>query len=114
MLSLGIWLVFLGWIFKVFVTTAFQIFIVDVYHKIAKTFVRIPVDTLMYETASKQKHNIDEFIVLHEMSCNLGRAAMLILIILVLMFVSLKWVFLLGALATTFLYMLNPKLKVGD
>lgn len=90
----------LGWIFKIFIFTAFQIFIVDSYHQLMKIFMRIPFDTMTYEIMADQRHYIDEYTVLHEMAINVGRVLMVSSIIITALFVSLHWTFVFGAIAS--------------
>jgi len=90
----------LGWILKIFIGTAFQIFIFDTFHKFTRSFLRIPFDAITYEITADQGHYVDEFTVLHEIAISIGRIAMYILVIILAFFVPLKWVFLLAALAS--------------
>ena len=48
-----------GWVAKIFIGTAFQIFIVSTYHNLAKIFSRTPFDALTYEKAADQGHYVD-------------------------------------------------------
>jgi len=89
-----------GWIIKIFISTAFQIFVVGVYHGIASIFLRTPFDALTYEIAADQEHYVDEFTVLHEMSIQLGKSLMIVLVILISLCFAIQWVFVLAALAT--------------
>lgn len=90
----------LGWIVKIFIATAFHVFVVDAYHKLTKIFLRIPFESIMYETAADQGHYVDEFTVLHEMAISFGRSAMYFLVVILSFFVSINWVFVLAALAS--------------
>ncbi|RLC37760.1 hypothetical protein DRH27_03585, partial [Candidatus Falkowbacteria bacterium] len=45
-----------GWIIKVFIATAFQIFIVSTFHNFTRIFARTPFDALTYERAADQGH----------------------------------------------------------
>ncbi|MFH1402032.1 MAG: MFS transporter [Patescibacteria group bacterium] len=87
----------MGWIFKIFIATAFQIFVIDSYHRIVKIFMRIPFDTMTYEKAADEGHFVDEFTVLREMALNTGRTIMLGLIIFAASFINIQWIFILGA-----------------
>ena len=89
----------IGWIIKIFIATAFQIFIVDAYQKLMKIFMRIPFDAMTYEKAADEGHYIDEFTVIREMAVNIGRGGMLLLVILSSFFVSIQITFILGAIA---------------
>jgi len=98
-----------GWIIKIFITTAFQLFIVGAYHSITSILLRTPFDVLTYEIASDQGHYVDEFTVLREMAINLGRTMMAILIILISFYFAIQWVFILAAMATVVLNLLEQR-----
>jgi MFS family permease len=89
-----------GWIAKVFIATAFQIFVVSTYHNFAKIFARAPFDALMYEKAADQGHYVDEFTVLHEIAFQFGKSLMLIFALAVVPFLGITWTFVLAALAS--------------
>ena len=99
----------IGWIIKIFISTAFQIFVVGTYHGIASIFLRTPFDALTYEIAADQEHYVDEFTVLHEMALQLGRSLMIILVILISLYFAIQWVFILAALATIVFNLLQRK-----
>ncbi len=88
-----------GWLFKVFIATAFQVFIVGTYHSISKIVQKIPFDTLTYEVAADQGHYVDEFTVLHEMAIHIGKVLMSLLVVGVAFALPLQWTFLLAAIA---------------
>lgn len=90
----------IGWIIKIFVATAFQVFVAGLYHKITKVLSDTSYDAIFYETAADQGHYVDEFTVLSEMAINVGRVVGTGAIILMLVFLSLKWTFILGACAS--------------
>ena len=100
LLKYGTVLYSIGWILKVFIATAFHIFLVDTFHKLTKSFLRIPFDAITYDIAADQGHFVDEFTVLHEIAISIGRVSMYILVIILTIFVSLNWVFVLAALAS--------------
>lgn len=108
-LKLGSVFYAIGWIFKIFILSAFHIFIVDVYHNIMSIFTKTPFDTLTYEIAADQGHYIDEFTVLKEMAINFGRAIMLGLIIIVYFYLSVQWTFVLAAIAVIFFNLLRQE-----
>ena len=92
-----------GWIGKIFVVTAFQIFIVGFYHGITKIFTMTPFDTLVYEISADEGHYIDEFTVLREMALTFGRVITLAVVAFLLLFVSLEWTFIIAAGASLLL-----------
>lgn len=99
----------LGWILKIFVATAFHIFIIDSYHKLMKIFLRIPFDALTYEIAASKGHYVDEFSVVHEIAINIGKSIMLIVVIVALVFIPLQWTFVLAAVASILFNFLRAK-----
>ena len=90
----------LGWIVKIFIQTAFQIFAVGAYHAFTSVVMRTPFTTLMYEQASDRGHYVDEYTVLREISIMIGRTLMLVLVLISLSFMGLNYTFILAAIAT--------------
>lgn len=105
----------LGWIIKIFVATAFQIFIAGFYHGLTKIFTMTPFDTLVYEIAADEGHYVDEFTVLREMAIHTGRVLTLVLIMGFLLFFSIQWTFIIAATASLLLNAIyfgrNPELR---
>jgi MFS family permease len=97
-----------GWIFKIFIATAFQIFIVDFYHRVAGIFAKTPYMTLTYDLAADEGHYVDEFTVLHEVSINGGKVIMMVLVIVIAANFSLTWTFVLAAGASILLNLIKP------
>lgn len=90
----------LGWVIKIFILTAFQIFIASTYHNLTKIFARTPFDALTYEKAADQGHFVDEFTVIHEIAINLGKSAMLVLALVLATQFGITGTFVLAALAS--------------
>lgn len=109
MLKLGSIFYSSGWIIKIFISTAFQIFAAGVYHSLVRIFTRMPFDTLAYESAADQEHYVDEFTVLHEIAVNLGKTAILFIAIVSSFFFAIQWVFLLAALSSIAFNLLSSK-----
>lgn len=104
----------LGWVIKIFVSTAFQIFIAGAYHSAAYILLRTPFDTLTYEIAADQGHYVDEFTVLREMALQLGRLIMAVLIIVISLFFAIQWIFVLAAMASIIFNLLEQReVKLG-
>ena len=95
-----------GWLAKVFVLTAGQIFVVGAYHSLAQIFKDTPFDTLNYEIMADHGHYVDEYTVLKEMAVMLGKTLMLVFAIFVALNFGLNWTFGLAALASLFINML--------
>lgn len=100
MLKAGSILYALGWIVKIFVLTAFHVFIVGIYHKIAKVLTDTSYDAIFYDLAADQGHYVDEFTVLSEMAMQIGRLLALGAVAMLVMYISLNWTFIIGAIAS--------------
>ncbi|NCN07641.1 MFS transporter [Candidatus Falkowbacteria bacterium] len=109
LLKWGSGLYALGWIFKTFVATGFQIFVVSTYHNFAAIIMQTPFSAITYEKASDAGHYVDELTVLREMSLNTGRAVGAAVLIVVVNFVGLQWTFVLAAFASLFINLINEK-----
>lgn len=103
-LKFGSFFYAIGWIIKIFITSAYHIFLVGVYHRIARIFVETSFDSITYEIAADEGHYIDEFTVLHDMAINFGKSLMAGLVIIVSLFLGMKWLF---ALAVLFVFFFN-------
>ncbi len=99
-LHVGSSLYSLGWIFKIFVSNGFQIFLAATYHKLMRIFLRTPFDTLTYEKADDCGHYVDEFTVIHEMALHHGKSLMMLVIFFASSWIPLPWLFVFGALAS--------------
>ena len=89
-----------GWIVKIFVVTAFHVFIAGLYHKITKVVTDTSYDAIFYELAADQGHFVDEFTVLGEMAIQIGKIIAMGLVATLALFVGLEWTFLIGAVAS--------------
>ncbi len=92
----------LAWFLKAFILTALHIFVIDIFHKLTQIFYKIPLNTLIFEKAAKQKHLIDEFTVFREICLNAGKIVMLLAILGCSFYLSLNWLFIFGALFSLF------------
>lgn len=109
LLPIGAALYSLGWLMKIFVMNALQVFLVGVYHNIALVFLRTPFDAFMYETHADQGHYVDEYTVLHEIALAIGRVLMVGFLYLLLQVASLNLAFLAAAVVVLAFTALNPK-----
>lgn len=100
MLKTGSILYALGWVVKIFVLTAFHVFIVGLYHKITKVITDTSYDAIFYDLAADQGHYVDEFTVLSEMALQIGKLIAIGGVALLITFVSLNWTFVIGAIAS--------------
>lgn len=89
-----------GWIFKMFVLSATQIFFVGLYHNITKIFIKTPYSAILYDMSAEQGQYIDEFTVLREISGHVARAFALLLMVLLTLYLSIEWTFIIGIIAS--------------
>lgn len=99
----------LGWVVKIFVATAFQIFVVGLYHNITKVVTETSFDAIFYGLAADQGHYVDEFTVLSEMALQIGRILALGTVAILVMFVSIQWTFTVAVFAALALTTLSIK-----
>jgi len=74
-----------------------------VYHGFAKLFTTTSIDTMYYDLAADSGHYVDEVTVLREIAIQIGKVCTLVCILLLTLFVSLQWTFLIAAVAALFL-----------
>ncbi|OGG55048.1 hypothetical protein A3D62_02545 [Candidatus Kaiserbacteria bacterium RIFCSPHIGHO2_02_FULL_49_11] len=113
-LTIGTLLNTTGWLVKVFIETGFQIFIIDTYHGLGKVVNQMSVDVTTYNQATDNGHYIDEFTVLKEMAVNAGKTLILLVVGVVIFFYSLKVAFVIAAVASLFVTLLNKEMMVGE
>jgi len=101
-----------GWIIKLFIETGFQVFLFDTYHKMGRAASRISIDATTYNQAVDNGHYVDEFTVLKEVSVNTGRALMLIVVAIAVLFFDLKIAFILAAIASLMVTLLNRQVAI--
>jgi MFS family permease len=97
----------IGWILKVFVLTAFHVFVAGAYHSITKIFTATPYQTLSYDLSAREGHYVDEYSVIMEMAIHTGRFLMFVLGIVLISFIGIQWVFVMAALASLALNFVN-------
>jgi len=95
-----------GWLAKIFVLTAGQIFVVGAYHSLTKIFKDTPFDALNYEIIADHGHYIDEYTVVKEIAVQVGKILILSFAIIVALNFGLNWTFALAALASLFINVL--------
>ena len=102
----------IGWIAKVFIESATGIFLVHTFHQFGRAIQRLSFDSEIYEQAADNGHYVDEYTVLKETSLMVGRVIMFILAIVVVIFVNIKVVFVLAALATLLMTFISRKTRI--
>lgn len=98
-LKFGTLLYSIGWIFKIFVTTLSQIFIINIYHSLSYIIKQIPYESIVLENNSKKGRLIDEYTLLRELALNFGRISMLLLIWIIFQYFDINISFVLAAFA---------------
>lgn len=104
-LRVGSTLYALGWIFKIFVLSAAQIFVVGLYHNIVKIFTKTPYTAILYDMSAEQGKYIDEFTVLREIAGHSGRTIGLIMIAVLSLYIPIGWTFIIAAVSSLALNM---------
>jgi MFS family permease len=95
----------IGWILKIFVLSALQVFFVGLYHNIVRIFARTPFSAIIYDMSAEQGSYVDEFTVVREMAGHMGRAAGLLVVATLTTVIPIGWTFLLAATASIALNM---------
>ncbi len=113
-LRYGTWLYSLGWVLKALVNSALQVFLFSTYHNLSRVFAKTPFDALNYDIAADHGHYVDEYTVTREMAIAIGKAIMSVLILVIIPFMSLRWVFVVAALASLFMFLLNVEEIYSD
>ncbi len=98
-----------GWIIKLFIESSFQVFLFDTYHKMGRAVNRLSVDATTYDVAADNGHYVDEFTVLKEISVMIGYVLMLALISVMVLFFSLKIAFVLAAVSSLLVTLVNKQ-----
>lgn len=99
-LKVGSALYAIGWIFKIFVLSAAQVFFVGLYHNIVKIFTQTPFSAIVYDMSADQGTLVDEYTVLREMANHLGRALTLVAAAFMTLYMPLGWTFMIAVAAS--------------
>lgn len=109
LLRYGTALYSLGWILKALIDSAFQVFLFSTYHNLSRVFSRTSFDALNYDIAADQGHYVDEYTVVREIAILIGKVIMGIFIVILLPYLSLRYIFLLAALASLAMSLLKQE-----
>ncbi|MCA9354620.1 MAG: hypothetical protein KC877_03825, partial [Candidatus Kaiserbacteria bacterium] len=104
-LKIGSSLYALGWIFKIFVLSAAQVFFVGLYHNIVKIFTKTPFQAILYDMSAEQGRYIDEYTVMREMAGHSGRTLALLAVAALSFYIPIGWTFVIAAVASIALNM---------
>jgi YQGE family putative transporter len=89
-----------GWLIKIFVFSAVQIFFIGLYHNVTKIFIKTPYSAILYDLSGEQGRYVDEFTVMREMASHIGRTLALLVMFVLTFYVPVAWTFLIGAVAS--------------
>jgi MFS family permease len=95
----------IAWVLKIFVATAFQIFIVGAYHSIVRSFRSVSYEAFFYELAADGGQYVDEYTVVREMVIQFSKVITIIIITPIVFFFGLQWTFLIGFITSIILNM---------
>lgn len=96
-----------AWLLKAIVISAFQAFVVSVYHAMALIVLRTSLDTLVYEKAADRGHYIDEYTLIKEMSIHLGKVLILVFVAILLLTFPIQATFIIAAVFALFVNLLR-------
>ena len=99
-LRLGVDLYALGWLAKAFVTSVAGVFAAATFHGFGSILMRTPLDVMTYEKAADAGHYLDEFTTLREIALSLGRVAMLVAALPIVLFFPLSYTFIAAAIVS--------------
>lgn len=104
-LRIGSFLYAVGWILKIFVLSAAQVFFVGLYHNIVRIFSHTPFSAIIYDMSADQGSLVDEYTVIREMANHLGRASALLITAILTLFIPIGWTFFIAVGASLALNM---------
>lgn len=104
-LKVGSFLYAVGWVLKIFVLSAAQVFFVGLYHNIVRIFSHTPFSAIVYDMSADQGSLVDEYTVIREMANHLGRAASLLSVAILTLFIPIGWTFMVAVTASLALNM---------
>jgi MFS family permease len=110
-LKIGTALSAMTWFAKIFIETAFQVFVVSAFHNLIRIFTRTPFDTLTYEIAADRGHYVDEFTVFRELSINASRVLVLIGVGVLSLYLPIQYLFVIAAIAAVCLNLLRKNIQ---
>ncbi len=105
-LRIGSTLYAAGWILKIFVLSAAQVFFVGLYHNIVRIFTKTPYSAIVYDMSAEQGKYVDEFTVIREMASHGGRFLSLTGIAILSLYIPIGWTFVIAAVASIALNMI--------
>lgn len=88
-----------GWLLRIFVSSAAQVFFAGVFYSLSAILMNTPFEAIMYARAADAGHYVDEYTVLREMALGVGRTLILVLSAILVSFIGFPAAFFLAALA---------------
>ncbi|MFA6526149.1 MAG: MFS transporter [Candidatus Buchananbacteria bacterium] len=100
---------FFSWLFKILTRSALGVMMIDVYSRVSKSTIALPITAMTYQNA--QNSSVTGAIVFFEMSLVLGKIIAILLCILILQIFTPGWnaMFILGGLFTLFYLLFKIK-----
>lgn len=100
---------FFSWLFKILTRSALGVMMIDVYSRVSKSTIALPITATTYQNA--QNGSVMGTIIFFEMSLVLGKIIAILLCILILQIFSPGWnaMFILGGLFTLFYLLFKIK-----
>jgi len=111
-LKIGSYLYAIGWILKIFVLSAAQVFFVGLYHNIVRIFSHTPFNAIVYDMSADQGSLVDEYTVIREMANHLGRVFALLVTAILALFIPIGWTFFIAVAASLALNMVYTAQRV--
>jgi hypothetical protein len=104
-LKVGSFLNAIGWLLKIFVLSAAQVFFVGLYHNIVRIFSDTPFRAIVYDMTVDEGNLVDEYTVIREMANHFGRTASLVMVSFMTLVIPVGWTFILAVIASLALNM---------
>jgi hypothetical protein len=80
-----------------------HVFVLDIYHRITSTFYHEPYQSIMYGYAVDRGHLVDEYTAIREVSFRYGQLVFGILILILSIFLTINYLFILASIAVLFI-----------
>lgn len=105
MIKIASFLNAIGWFLKIFVHTAFDIFITSVYHDFSRIFLNVPYQAFYYEKWADNGHFVDEYTVIREEGLRIGKMIMtaFILFMIIVFKIDIKYILIFGIISFSLL-----------
>lgn len=110
-LKYGTAMVSLAWLIKIFVTTAGQVFFIDIYHKVSSAVYGASYNSLVYGYQSDRGKLVDEYTLVNELSFRIGQTLSGIALLGLSALVSMNFLFIIAAIAVLLTNLIPKRVK---